>query len=252
MTTRDDDEDVEIDPEAAERAVSVILWNMLGLEEEEVPLCDDERIDQAIEQRSRKRALPRSIKGDEMSWGLWCLKREGLRARLERAVRVDGVAEWLLTEADSWTDDELRAWLAKHEIRETRAAFAEFDERKRIQRDRIASGARHVLVIGALRNRDAIRQLVDNINREEPARAFEVFHIRTRDDFDAVPAKVRSALACVVIDSPPAETDVRAPEEVPRVVWIGRRAPYDQLRAAPSLTMRRSCRSQANRPHPRA
>lgn len=228
-----DDDDHEMSPQAADAVMGTILWGMFGLEEDERPLCDEARIDQAVEQFSRKRSTT-SIKGDEMSWGLWCLRREGLRARVERAVQTAGVPAWILGEAESWSDDELRAWLARHEARELEKNFAQADEQSRIRREaqraRLARGARVVLVVGGVERRDAIRQLVAKINREQRGRDFEVFHIRRKEQFGEVPLKVRESLACIVIPAPPSAHDVPASADVPRVLWIGRRVPYDILR----------------------
>lgn len=156
---RADDDDHEMSPQAADAVMGQLLWGMFGLDEDERPLCDEARIEHAVELFSRQRSTT-SIKGDEMSWGLWCLKREGLRARVEAAVRTAGVPAWLLAEAESWSDDELRAWLAKHEARELEKNFAQAAEQSRIrheaQRARLARGARVVLVVGSVDRRDAI------------------------------------------------------------------------------------------------
>ncbi len=137
------------------RALNFFLLLLLDLEPEEEARTDRRRLEYAMERYPTERRT-RSIRGDKMSWGLYCLNRPGLRARLDDAVSCDGVPSWILAEAESWSDDELRAWLAKHAIRTTRRAFAQLEDRNRRRRAAIERGARHVLVVGTAALADAI------------------------------------------------------------------------------------------------
>jgi hypothetical protein len=115
MTRNDgDDEQTETETEKLERSLLAMLLPLFGIDMEELPLTDPDRYDHAMK-RWRNEPSTTSIKGEQMPWGLWCLRREGLDARLARAVRIDDVPAGIIAEAGAWTDDELRAWLARHE-----------------------------------------------------------------------------------------------------------------------------------------
>ena len=92
---------------------TVLMDLFLDLEPEELALTDPERLGLARAHAPNPRTL--SIWGDEMTWGLYALRREGLERRLATLIEIGETPADLIEQMTGWTDDEVRAWIARHE-----------------------------------------------------------------------------------------------------------------------------------------
>lgn len=85
---------------------------LADLEPDEMGFVDARRFAAARTMAARGE-WPLSLLGDRMSFALYTLHRRGLVDRLARVIACGGAAERVLMESEGWTDDQLRAWLAR-------------------------------------------------------------------------------------------------------------------------------------------
>ena len=95
----------------------------LDLEPSELELTDPDRLEHA-RSRFRDEAAAVSIWGDEMTWGVYSLTRPGLERRLKTLIEIGEAPATVIEQMATWSDDEVRAWIARHEYDMTNKAVA--------------------------------------------------------------------------------------------------------------------------------
>ena len=87
----------------------------LDLSDDEWSMVDEQRLAEVRAMKARGET-PTTVWGHQMTYGMYSLSRDGLLLRLAYVGGVGDVPKSMILGINSWSDDDIRAWLTKWTI----------------------------------------------------------------------------------------------------------------------------------------